>query len=138
MTKFSDTDDIIDVRDIIARVEELEEAQSDFEHDDDGNRTAADWADANPDEASELASLASLLSNMAGYGGDEEWRGDWYPVTLIHERHFVDYCEELVKDIDGLPREMPAYLVIDWKKTADNLRVDYSEVEFGDQTFLYR
>lgn len=138
MASFSNTDDIIDLRDVMARVEELEAAQTDYEHDEDGNRTAAEWASEFTDEAQELATLSSLLYDLAGYGGDEQWRGDWYPINLIHETHFVDYCEELVKDIDALPRDIPPYLVIDWEATADNLLVDYSTVEFGDQHFLYR
>lgn len=138
MTKFSNSDDMIDVRDITARIEELEDEQNDFEHDDDGNRTEADWADANPDDAAELATLASLMSDLAGYGGDVQWRGAWYPAVLIAESHFADYCQELVEDIHDMPDGMPSYLVINWKATADNLRIDYSEVEFDGETFLYR
>lgn len=96
------------------------------------------WADENPDEAEELKTLAGLLNDMQGYGGDHQWRGDWYPGHIIRESHFTDYCEELVKDIGDLPDTIPGYLAIDWEKTADNLRVDYSTVDYEGIEYLYR
>ena len=131
----------IDIRDIIDRIEELEGEQESFVIGaPDGTETPApdQWADENPDDATELATKSSLMSDLAGYGGDEQWRGDWYPITLIPEDEFTDYCKELVEDIGDLPRGMPGYLVIDWDATAKNLKVDYSEVEFEGETYLYR
>jgi hypothetical protein len=134
----SSSDDLIDVRDIIERVEELCEEQSDFE----GDHEGADWADANPDEASELATLQSLLSDLKGNGGDHEWEGDWYPVTLIRDSYFEDYARELVEDcvFGNIPKEhgLPAWIEIDWEATARNVRVDYSAVEFEGSTYWYR
>lgn len=131
----------IDIRDIIARIEELEGEQESFVIGaPDGTETPApdQWAEENSDDAAELALKLSLMSDLAGYGGDEQWRGEWYPITLIPDDEFTDYCEELVSDIGGLPRDIPGYLVIDWKATANNLRVDYSEVEYEGETYLYR
>ena len=131
-TDFSSTDDIIDVRDVIARVEELRAERDECE---DGTELLAEWNDANGDE---LRTLEALLSDLAGYGGDEEWEGNWYPVTLIHESHFVDAMRELCEDIGDVPGGFPAYIAIDWEKTADNLRVDYSSVTYDGQEFWYR
>ena len=78
------------------------------------------------------------MSELAGCGGDEEWRGDWYPVTLISDSYFVDAMRELVQDIGDLPRDIPAYLEIDWEATANNLRADYSSVDIGELTYWYR
>ena len=73
-------------------------------------------------------------------------RGSWgrplYRVSdegawLIPEDEFVDYCRELVDEIGDLP-QVPDYVVIDWEATANNLRVDYSTVEYDDTTYLYR
>ena len=116
--------DIIDVRDIIARVEEL--------------RESVEGEVVIQDEYEELKTLEELLSNLCGYGGDEQWEGDWYPVTLIARSYFVDYCEEMVKDIGDLPQNIPSYLAIDWQATADNLEVDYSTVDFDGDEYLYR
>jgi hypothetical protein len=90
------------------------------------------------EDAEELATLTALLDETRGYGGDHQFEGDWYPGSLIRESYFTDYCEQLVKDIGDLPDETPGYLAIDWGKTADNLRVDYSEVEYDGITYLYR
>lgn len=138
MTDINNSEDVLDVRDIIARVEALEEARDDFEHDADGNRTNSDWTAAEPDDAAELADLSGLLKELCGYGGDEQWRGDWYPVTLIRDSHFVDAMQELCEDIGDFPDGIPTYYVIDWEATARNLRVDYSSVEFGGVTYWYR
>jgi len=73
------------------------------------------------------------LENEVG----SEWE---YGVTLIEEDDFEDYCQELVEDIGDLPRDLPSYISnnIDWSGVADNLRQDYSEVEFRGTTYLYR
>ena len=81
--------------------------------------------------------LAGLLDALRGNGGDEHWRGDWYPITLIREDYFAEYARDLVDDCGELPA-IPSYVVIDWEATADNLRVDYSEVDVDGIAYLYR
>lgn len=145
--------DIIDVRDIIQRVESLrEELQDAMDENEEGHNfeELSEYVDACVkdadavhahklhEEAIELQKLESLLSDLCGYGGDEQWEGDWYPVTLINRSYFVEYCKELVQDIGDLPRDIPVYLEIDWDKTADNLEIDYSTVDFEGEEYLYR
>lgn len=159
------TADIIDVRDIIARIEELEaerEALSDSVeaceeayqfHDSGDTRSTPEWRDLleskdqlsqwdESGEASELAALTAIMDDLKSSGGDERWRGDWYPVTLIRDHYFTDYCRELTQDIGDLPKDIPAYIAIDWDATADNLRVDYSSLEIACNdrwvTYWYR
>lgn len=129
----SSTHDVIDSRDVIARIEELETERDEFEHDEDGNRTESDWTEANPDEAAELKALKELADDASSYAGD--WN---YGATLIRESYFTEYCEELVKDIGDLPRGLPGYLAIDWEATAENLKVDYTSVEFDGVTYYVR
>lgn len=129
------TADYIDVRDIIARVEELREERDASELDPkEYGGPNDDWQE----ERTELAALESILDDLRGCGGDEQWEGDWYPVTLIRDSYFVDAMQELVQDIGDLPRDIPAYLEIDWEKTAGNLRADYSSVEIDGETYWYR
>jgi hypothetical protein len=90
------------------------------------------------DDAGEYQTLTALLDDLKGNGGDEQWRGDWYPITLINEAHFVEAMKELCADIGDIPRELPSYIEIDWEATAKNLKVDYAETEFDDVTFFYR
>lgn len=125
------SDEVIDVRDMIERIEELESSFEDHESDPEGGH----WSD---EDAEELAALKSVMDDIAGYGGDEQWRGDWYPIPLIADWYFTDYVEDMVIDCYGLPKDMPAFIEIDWEATAKNVRVDYSSVEIGGSTFWYR
>ena len=121
--------DIIDVRDIIERFEELESEYDAF----DTPEEIRNWSDLE-----EFTILGSTLEELKGNGGDEQWRGDWYPITLIAESYFTHYCVDLLDDCGELPRDLPSYIAIDWDKTANNLKVDYSELELGGSTYLYR
>ena len=124
--------DIIDVRDIIARVEELESILSNSNYDtsldDLTQRVTRDERDA----------LAAILAELAGYGGDEEWRGDWYPSTLIDDSHFTDYARELLEECGTIPRDLPSWVEIDWQATARNVCMDYTPVEIDGRTYWYR
>lgn len=117
--------DIIDVRDIIARVEELEGEMPDGDD-------ARNWEDAD-----EYATLTSILEDLQGQGGDEQWRGDWYPVTLIAESYFIEYAQELVCEVENLG-DLPHYVEIDWEATARNVAMDYSTVEVDGIEYLFR
>ena len=125
--------DVIDVRDVIARVEELREEReaSEIPANEYGGPNDT-WAD----ERVELATLESLLSDMKGYGGDEQWKGDWYPTTLINDSYFKTSMDELVEDCCDIPRDLPSYLTItiDYKA----LQSDYTAVEFNGDTYWYR
>ena len=135
------TADVIDVRDIIARVEELENDRDDYMAPNrDGHMTmiGADWAADNSDDAAELAALQTILDELKGYGGDEQWRGDWYPITLIGEHYFTEYAQDLLADCGELPRDLPHYIEIDWQATARNIRIDYSPVDIDGVAYWYR
>jgi hypothetical protein len=131
--EISNSDDVIDSRDVIARIDELCDEREAFEHDDDGNLTGASWADSYPDDAAELAVLEKLASD------GEDYAPDWqYGATLIRETYFSEYCEDMLKDIGDLPQDLPGYIAIDWDATANNIGVDYTEVDFDGVTYLVR
>lgn len=113
---------ILDLRDSITRYEELE----------------GETETLTEDEREEMTALESLFADLRGYGGDEQWRGDWYPLTLIREDYFTEAMREMVEDLGDLPNGTPPYIVVDWEAMADNLRADYSEVEYDGDTYLYR
>lgn len=141
MKEINFNDDRILVEDICKRVDELESDRDDFVIGaPDGTETPApeQWAEENSADSDELDELVKVLGELEGYGGDHQWRGDWYPSDLINESHFTEAMKELVVDIDALPRKMPDYIVIDWEATAKNLKVDYSEIEIDGNTFYYR
>lgn len=64
-----------------------------------------------------------------------EWE---HGLALVRSDYFVEYVEEMLKDCGELPQEMPWYIEIDWEKTAENIKADYSEVEFEGHTYYYR
>jgi hypothetical protein len=127
--------DIIDVRDVIARVEELREHRYNADEEDE-SKVGTSASNLSDDEAEELEKLEELLSELCGYGGDERWEGDWYPVTLIKDSYFEEYMDDMLEDCGDLPKNIPAYLkiVVDY----DMLKQDYSEVDFEGNTYYYR
>jgi hypothetical protein len=119
----NNTDDMIDVRDIISRIEELEGELEGFEV-----KGGCEF-DELTEELEMLTSFMDSLKNEGG--GDERWNGDWYPLTLIRDSYFTEAMQELCEDIGDMPRDgFPSYMVIDWEATARNLRMDYTSCEF--------
>lgn len=132
MTDIDSHQDILDVRDIIERVEELRE-----ERDDEDN--AEDWSHEDMDGPAELRKLEEMLDDMKGYGGDEQWEGHWYPVTLIRCTYFEEYAQELAEDIGAINRDATwPNNCIDWEQAAAELKMDYSSVELDGVTYWYR
>jgi len=117
--EISNSDDVIDSRDVIARIEELEGMGIDK------NLALKDL--------DELNALRALQEEAEGYAPD--WQ---HGATLIRDSYFEDYCEELCKDIGALPQDIPSYIEIDWAATAENLKVDYTSADFDGVTYWVR
>lgn len=125
--------DYIDVRDIIERVEEIEKERDEYDAD------AMDaWRENYPGDEEELAGLMAILDDLKGQGGDEQWRGDWYPVTLINTDYFEDYARELAGDMNDKQAKDWPFRHIDWKAAAEELTQDYTLVTIGENDFYYR
>jgi DNA repair exonuclease SbcCD ATPase subunit len=156
-TRPDNRDDLIDSREVIAAIEELEaerealadaveEAQAAYDfHNSEDTKTGPEWEDlteaidrlAEWDESSEAEELANLQA-LASEG--EDYAPDWlHGATLIRKDYFYsNYAEELCKDVGAIPSDVPDYIVIDWEATAENLSVDYTEVDFDGETYLIR
>jgi hypothetical protein len=137
----SNSDDVIDSRDVITRLEELRDArQSIVDARDDADatlddkelaiKTLAEWGD---DNGAEFNSLMDLDSNGDGYSGD--WK---YGATLIRDSYFEDYARQLCEDIGDVPKNLPHYIEIDWAATARNIRMDYTSVSFDGVDYWVR
>jgi antirestriction protein len=128
--EITNSDDLIDVRDVIARVEELESI--------DGIQEQIDALERS-DEATELVGLRELLGELEGNGGDEEWRGSWYPITLVRDSYFEDFARDEAEQL-GLVKSDASwpYTCIDWEQAAEQLQMDYGNVEFDGITYWYR
>lgn len=112
MTHIENDRDVLDVRDLIERYEALR---------------------------SELDDLTDLLDELRGSGGDHQWEGDWFPVTLIRDSYFQDYAQEMAEDIGAISGDASwPKNHIDWESAAQELQIDYSSVEFDGTTYWYR
>ena len=124
--EITNSDDVIDSRDIEGRIDYLESSRDDFQ-------TKEEWNES--EEKTELESLISLRDDLEGYCDD--WK---YGVTLIRDSYFTEYAEELCKDIGELPKELPWYIAnhIDWEGVAEEIKVDYTSAEFDGVTYWAR
>jgi len=146
MSKFdeiSNSDDILDARDIIERIEYLESekdtALEDVPESEYGNRENEKWvAWEDSDEFTELNNLSKFMNEFKNYGGDEQWRGDWYPITFIRDSYFTDYTEELIIDCGYISKDFPAWISIDWEETAKAVQQDYYSAELDGVTYWAR
>jgi uncharacterized protein (UPF0335 family) len=141
--------DILDVRDIIERVEELEGARNDLRDQFDCmpeskgvdfDRWVCNQVGFSREDQEELNALTKIINDLKGNGGDEQWRGNWYPVTLIRESHFQNYAQELADDIGAVvdsSAKWPLYC-IDWEYAARELRMDYTSTAIDGVTYWYR
>lgn len=130
-TAISNTDQVIDSRDVIARIEELTaEFTVDLEDADDVKR----MSDFDFEEVRELSKLMVLQEEAQGYAPD--WK---YGATLIHEDYFVEYAKQLAEDTGAInPNNQWPYNCIDWDSAAEELKVDYTAVDFDGATYYVR
>ena len=126
----------IDVRDIIARVLELRDERDEYNE----KMGSPDAWDGVPDgDPEELGMLEDILSELAGYGGDEEFEGDWYPVQLIAESYFQEYAQDLAEGCGMVDTNARWPMTcIDWEQAARVLQMDYSSIEIRGFTYWYR
>ena len=90
------------------------------------------------EETERLAALAALdeqlFSDMDEYGRNEP--------TMIPESEFEEYARDMASDIGYLNSEArdsnPLMNHIDWEGWANDVKQDYTEVEFDDDTYLIR
>lgn len=121
------TDDVIDVRNLIERFEELESELETY-HDEQETTLSFEYA--------EFMQIKAILDGLCGNGGDEQWRGDWYPVTLIRDSYFESYMDEMLEDCGEIPKNLPSYLTITVDYVA--LQMDYTSVDIEGVTYWYR
>ncbi len=91
------------------------------------------------EEAEELTNLESLMEDLQGMGGDEQWEGNWYPITLIRDSYFEEYAQELAEDCGMVPANAQwPNNCIDWEQAARELQHDYSSIDIGEVTYWTR
>lgn len=133
----SNNTNVIDSRDIIARIAALQEERdncpTDFGDDASPEQRATTWARDYPEDAAELAALESVAQQGEGYAAD--WH---HGETLIHDDYFTRYAMELLADCGELPKDFPWYIVVDEEATARNIQSDYYTIDFNGETYWIR
>jgi len=140
-TAITNDQDVIDSRDVIARIEHLSQLRQPGPVDlGDDNDVAQD------DLFHELAALEALAAEASQYAVDWE-----YGEALIRDSYFEDYARELAEDCapsmeavemirnDGRGEYWPlTFTTIDWQAATDALRQDYTSVDFDGVTYWVR
>ena len=155
----SNTDNIVDSRDVIKRISELESDRDDLQ----SAITDAEKEIANhvPDEDEETnlqqvddlqTALTTAMQELEDWKTDSdgeelkdllalqsegESSPDWYHgETLMHEDYFETYARQLAEDIGAISGEEKWPLTcIDWKEAAEELQQDYTSLDFGGETY---
>ena len=112
--------DILDSRDIIARIDELEADEDDQDFDEDDHH--------------DLDMLRDLANEASGYS--EDWQ---YGEALIRDSYFTEYAEQVAEDIGAINRDSNWPLCcIDWEDAAEQLQQDYTSVDFDGVEYWIR
>lgn len=135
----SNSDDTIDARDVIARIEELEGERAALTEElesapDDGKAERISLREWEDDNGAELAALLSLQEQAEGYS-------DWqHGAQLVRDSYFEDYARELAEDLHGSALRNASWPMscIDWEKAANELQMDYTSVDFDGVTYWVR
>lgn len=139
------TDDTIDSRDVIARIEKLTEERVELENAIEGaldgsttdaerevlKQALADWLDS--EEGLELAALEKLAEEAEGYAAD--WK---YGKQLIRDSYFEEAMDEdeMIANCDDFGKDLPFWATITLDYSA--LQQDYSAVDFDGVTYWVR
>jgi len=118
--------DIIDSRDVIARIEELQELQED-----------------NSLSSLEVEELQELLKLQEQAESSPDWE---HGETLIRRSYFVTYVEELIHECYEMPQELKSgsgqwpwrHMSLDYEAAARELEQDYMEVHYFGEAYLIR
>jgi hypothetical protein len=142
-TTIENTEDVIDSRDVVARIDELKD-QLEAEHEAQETTLSFEYwlqdenNSQNPDDITEYRALLALAD-------EAEDSPDWiHGETLIRRSYFVDYIAELINDCYEMPKEMNSgqwpyrHMTIDYEAAANEAEQDYISVDFDGVEYLIR
>ena len=148
----SNSDDVIDSRDIISRIGELEsDLEALQEAVKDAESEANDYTNCEQEVAREA--LQTAQEEFETWSDAEELRilkalqeeaedcaGDWhYGATLIRDSYFTEYAQQLAEDIGEISRSCHwPNTCIDWEQAANELKNDYSCIDFDGVEYWVR
>jgi hypothetical protein len=152
MSDPTNCDDVIDSRDVIARIEELESERNDLEaaaqEADDALENATEGVNRSYLESAQLTAALALrdwdvdngeeLKALQGLESQAEGYCDWrHGATLIRDNYFESYAQEQAEDLHGdkVRHAQWPFNCIDWEQAANELQQDYTAVEFDGVTY---
>jgi len=136
----NNSQDILDSRDVIARLDELESGREELSEAlddadgagevDDARQALSEWDEENAEELRALKALAA-----EGEGSPDWMHGE----TLIRETYFKEYAQQLAEDC-GMLENADTWpgRCIDWKQAAKELKQDYFSVDFDGVDYWVR
>lgn len=164
--EINNSQDIIDSRDVIARIEELEDQREEAavhttcvhcgldiegcEVDDEWLDRGGNWTCNEGENAHEppegtfgalLEDEAEELEALKALAEEAEgYAADWrHGEALIRDSYFVEYAEQLADDIGAINRDaLWPICHIDWEAAAESLKQDYTAVDFDGATYWIR
>lgn len=134
----SNSADIIDSRDVIARIKELEDEREVFQeavdHSPEDAGYKQDLADWDDDYGCELSDLKALAAE--GESTTCEWADG---ATLVNELYFEDFAQEEAESIGAIDRNANWPLnCIDWEEAARQLKQDYTSIDYDGEEYWVR
>ena len=138
----NNTDNVIDSRDVIARIEELEAKFNEYNEDMiesahvEGRKipdplTIADWAELFSEEGEELTALKALAEQC-----EDEIENWEHGAQLIREDYFETAMDEMLEYCGYIPRDLPSFLTI--TVDYDALKQEYIDMDFNGQNYYVR
>lgn len=160
-TPITNRDDMIDTRDLIARIEDLEGEREGLTDDVESceealaeylqtegaspelmqeSLAAAEaalkaWDDENLEELTSLQELAKQCESLPDYRHGEQ---------LIRDSYFAEHIEQLINDCYDMPKEMKSgewpwrHMTLDLAAAAEEAHMDYTSVDFDGVTYWVR
>ena len=128
MTQIDNNQDILDSRDIITRLEELDdEIEGMYE-----GLSENDKLDLSAPIFTEIDNLEDERQSLRDLIEEASSSPDWsYGETLIRDSYFKIYAQELAESC-GMINDTSSWPCrhIDWEQAADELQIDYTCVDF--------
>lgn len=136
--RFDNSNDVIDSRDIIARIAELESDIEDTEAclQEDGD----DCSCGMPLDSHDLEEAREELTTLRALEEEASSSPDWtYGETLIRDSYFEDDIRDYFDQTCDL-KDVPELLLdcIDWEQVAERCQADYMEVDYDGVSYWIR
>lgn len=138
-TTIDNTQDVMDSRDIIERLQELRDEIEGIEGDDfDRSKVSGPDDPVEKELRDELVQLEKFADECSG---SPDWE---HGESVIRGTHFTDYIEELIKDCYPMPKELNSgdwpwrHMTVDYEAAAEEAKQDYICAEFDGVEYYIR